>query len=108
MYQEMKTVIYKFPHVSLDSFYEPSVVERFEDAVGHCLDFSSMYQDVVQTVSQVGVWEGLQRLTVKTIDLVGLMGLSVVRLQLIDDVKAVEYKGNILKLKQQLGVTENH
>ena len=30
----VKTVIYKFPHVSLDSFYEVSVVERLEDTLG--------------------------------------------------------------------------
>ena len=95
---QLKTVIYKFPHVSIDSFYERSVMESIEDAVSRCMDLPSMYQDSIQMFSS-GISQGVENLLLKTIDAIGMMGLSVVQIKLIDDVKATEL--NAARMTQQ-------
>ena len=97
----IKHVMYKFPHVSVSSLYERSTSERLEEAVGDFFDIQTRLRTAVDTINQRGLTGWVERIVVDLFDTVGLLGLSLVNLRLVaDDIKTVELKENLLKLKK--------
>ena len=97
----IKHVMYKFPHVSVSSLNERSTSERLEEAVGDFFDIQTRLRTAVDTINQRGLTGWVERIVVDLFDTVGLLGLSLVNLRLVaDDIKTVELKENLLKLKK--------